>query len=178
MLSETASIIDGMPDEMFNQFGVSRRALLELSDNLKKCKEYFSGLLFTHKEYYDSMRAKLSFLVLETYEHSARQIGKSVDDLILFMNAVLSNDITELLRAKQEFRSHISGFITKDQEQTLDEYMTKVAEALGRNTKARHLSNLVRKHNKRFSTLRSTTACVPRYFLFVGISGIPIPRIC
>ena len=130
ILSQTASIIYGMPDEMFNQFGVSRRALLELSDNLKKCKEYFSGLLFTHKEYYDSMRAKFSFLVLETYEHSARQIGKSVDDLILFTNAVLSNDITELLRAKQEFRSHISGFITKDQEQTLDEYMTKVAEKI------------------------------------------------
>lgn len=130
ILSQTASIIYSKPDKEIVEFGVSRKALLELADNIKKCKEYFSGIVFKHKEFYDSIRQKYSFLVLETYERTAIQVNESINGLIQFTNAALSNDIEELLRAKQQFISRLSGFLSEEQEMMLDGYMTRVIEKI------------------------------------------------
>ena len=128
ILSQTASIIYNMPEEKSKAYGVTRKALLEVADNLKKLKEYFSGLLFTHKEFYDSMRQKYSFLVLETYEKNARIVNSSVDDLIHFTDGVLSNDIDVLMQSKQKFVSQIAGFLSDEQKLILDKYMTRVID--------------------------------------------------
>ncbi|MBQ3761700.1 MAG: hypothetical protein II875_06800 [Clostridia bacterium] len=130
ILSQTVSIIFSKTDKEIMGFGVSREAILELSDNIKKYKEYFSGLIFKHKEFYDNMRQKYSFLVLDTYEHSAMRVNESINELIQFTSAVLSNNIEELLLAKQQFVSRLSGFLSEDQELMLNAYMTRVVEKI------------------------------------------------
>ena len=130
IVSETASIIYDKIDNDKNPYGARKAELLEVSDNLKKLRDFLSGRLFTHKEFYDAMRKKYSFLVLDTYEHNAREIDSSVDELLHFTEGILSNDIEILLQSKQQFLSRISGFLTKEKERILDEYTSRVIEKI------------------------------------------------
>ena len=130
ILSQTASILYNNQEKYIKDHAVRKASLLELADNLKKLKEHFSNLLFTHKEFYDSMRQKYSLLVLETHEHNARIVNSSVDELMKFNEGLISNDIDALMRSKQAFVAQLSGLLSDERKTILDEKMNSVIEKI------------------------------------------------
>lgn len=145
--------------------GISRVALLELSDNLNRIMEYFSGLLFTHKEFYNSMRKKYSFSILDANEHNAQRIDSSIDKLILFTEGIINKDIEQLLQSKRMLFLQFSDLVTDGKEILLDKYMDTIIERLKAEIKkTKDYSDLYKKISLSFDKYVNSLLAYPDIF--------------
>lgn len=117
-------------EEQSKKLYTTKAALLELYDNMLKLSDAYQNMVFTHRAFYQNERRFYNPSAIETSEEDAITIGSSIDDVLQITSSILSNDIDELMSAKQRYRGHLSIYMTEDQEKKLDEYMEQVAEKI------------------------------------------------
>lgn len=130
IICDVARILYENANENVNRFHTSKSALLELYDNLLKLRDHYTGLLFSHRAYYQSKRKDYDSKIHSAQEEDAMWVGKSIDDVIQLTAGILDDDIDGLLQAKQSYIKRLSIYITEDQEHMLDEYIERVAQKI------------------------------------------------
>jgi len=130
---DIARIIYGYSDESVKKLSTSRAALLELYDNMLKIRDVYTGIIFAHRAFYVDKRQDHNSQVLEAQERDAQRIIESIDDMLQITGGFLSDNIDDLLLAKQEYKNRLSIFMSEDQERKLDDYMVKVANKIKEN---------------------------------------------
>lgn len=119
-------------DETIKKMYSSKKELLDLYDNMLKIKDEYTNIVFDHRAYYQSERRQFNQQVLDAQEQDALLIGQSIDDVLQLTKGFLSDDIDELMQAKQKYISHLSIFMSDDQEQMIDEMMDKIVDKIKR----------------------------------------------
>ena len=127
---EVTRILYELSDSEVQKLNTSRSALLELYDNMLKIKDAYTGIIFHHRAFYQHERRTYNAEIISAQESDARQISDSIDSVLQITSGFISDDIDSLLLAKQQYKQHLSIFMSDDQERKLDEYMEKVATKL------------------------------------------------
>ena len=60
----------------------------------------------------------------------AELISGSIDDVLQITEAIAADDIESLMQAKQKYISRLDGFVSKDQEEKLDELTIRVTDKI------------------------------------------------
>jgi hypothetical protein len=127
ILDETAT------DNDLVNLDITREALLELDNNMLEIRDQYKRNLFEHRAYYENSRKSYDIKVIETQENDAMQTGDSIESITRMFESCLEDDINKLVISKQEYLQSISPFVTKQQEQLLDEVTQKIVEKLKSN---------------------------------------------
>ena len=139
ILYEISRLLYQLPDKTIKQLNTNKKALLELQDNLLKLRDYYTGILFEHRAFYQNNRESLNSAILESQEKDAIHVEKSIDDILQLTSGFLNDDIDALMKSKQQYIDHLSIFMTEDREKQLDEYITQVAKKIQKQVKELHI---------------------------------------
>ena len=117
-------------DEELKKMNTTRAAVLEGYDNMTKVRDYYTRKVFFHQVYYQLERQYFDSQVMDALEDDASKLADSVDDILSFVGAIASDDIESLLQAKQNYIKRLSGYISSEQEEKLDELTQQVVEKI------------------------------------------------
>ena len=87
-------------EEDLKKMNTTKAAMIELYDNMTKIKNYYTGKVFFHQVYFELERKYFGSQVMNALEDDAQLLADSVDDVLLFVEAISSDDIENLLQAK------------------------------------------------------------------------------
>ena len=113
-------VLYSLPENEMKAIGATKPIVLELLDNMTKVKDYYERKIFFHQAYFQLEHHYIDSSIMEQLENDADQLSDSIDDFIQYLNALASNDIKELLQAKQNYISTITEYSSDDQREKLD----------------------------------------------------------
>ncbi len=117
-------------EKELRRINMTPASVLEQFDTLCKLRGRYISYLFEHSAFYEANRDIFNPLVLAAEEQGAKAIAATVDDVLELTSRVLSDDITGLMNAKQDYIAKISIYITEDQEHLIEEHTLRVAEKM------------------------------------------------
>lgn len=117
-------------DDELNKMNTSKSSMIELYDNIKKTRDYYTRKVFFHQVYYEIERKYFDSQVLNALEEDAQLLSESFDDILSFVEAISSNDIDNLMQAKVRYVSRLMDFTTEEQEEKLDELTNQIVEKI------------------------------------------------
>lgn len=171
-------ILNSYDENKLSEFGISKAQMINLTDKTQKTFNDYTSKVFFHQVYYQDARSYMNYKVVEAKESEAELANKSIDDVIGIIHSFISDDIEELLSAKQSFKKTIENYTTEEQKSTLDilteEVVKKIKKQIGDleiyNELYNSLSNefvlykeKLQKHTKIFSTLVSAEYLYSQY---------------
>jgi hypothetical protein len=117
-----------LPGEDLKKMNTTKAAMIELYDNMTKIKNYYTGKVFFHQVYFELERKYIDSQVMNALEEDAQLLADSVDDVIAFVEAISSDDIENLMQAKQRYIERLKNFTTEEQEEELDKLTVQIVE--------------------------------------------------
>lgn len=117
-----------LSEEDLNKMNTTKAAMIELYDNMTKIKNYYTGKVFFHQVYFELERKYVDSQVLNALEEDAQLLADSADDVIAFVEAISSDDIENLMQAKQRYIDRLKNFTTEEQEEKLDKLTVQIVE--------------------------------------------------
>ena len=125
---DVCQVLCYLSEEDLKKMNTTKAAMIELYDNMTKIKNYYTGKVFFHQVYFELERKYFGSQVMNALEDDAQLLADSVDDVLLFVEAISSDDIENLLQAKVRYISKLVAFTTEEQEQKLDELTNQIVE--------------------------------------------------
>ena len=117
-------------DEELKKLSTSKAAILDRYDNMIKVRDYYLKKVFFHQVYFQIERKYFDSQVMEALEEDAEVLSESINDVISFVNAITSDDIESMLNSKQDYITHLSDFVSGEQEEVLDDLSQKIADKI------------------------------------------------
>ncbi len=117
-------------DAELKKLNTTKNTILDGFDNMTKVRDYYSRKVFFHQVYYQTERRYFDSQVMEALEEDAEVLSESINDVISFANAINDGDIKSMLKSKQDYITHLSDFVSSEQEEVLDELSQKIAEKI------------------------------------------------
>lgn len=127
---DVCQVLCYLSEEDLKKMNTTKAAMIELYDNMTKIKNYYTGKVFFHQVYFELERKYFDSQVMNALEDDAQLLADSVDDVLLFVEAISSDDIENLLQAKVRYISKLVAFTTEEQEQKLDELTNQIVEKI------------------------------------------------
>ena len=127
---DVCQVLCYLSEEDLKKMNTTKAAMIELYDNMTKVKNYYTGKVFFHQVYFELERKYFDSQVMNALEDDAQLLADSVDDVLLFVEAISSDDIENLLQAKVRYISKLVAFTTEEQEQKLDELTNQIVEKI------------------------------------------------
>lgn len=131
VVTDIFRVLHNMPEDKQKSIGATKSIIIEQLDNMTKVKDYYERKVFFHQVYYQLERHYIESTIMDTLESDAKQLSASVDDFILYLDAIASDDIEAMTQAKQKYKANLTGFSNKEQEEKLD----KITEQISRKIK-------------------------------------------
>jgi hypothetical protein len=125
---DVCQVLCYLSEEDLKKMNTTKAAMIELYDNMTKIKNYYTGKVFFYQVYFELERKYFGSQVMNALEDDAQLLADSVDDVLLFVEAISSDDIENLLQAKVRYISKLVAFTTEEQEQKLDELTNQIVE--------------------------------------------------
>lgn len=130
IVTDIFHVLYNLPEDKQKSIGATKAIIIDQLDNMTKIKEYYTRTVFFHQVYYQLKRHYIESTIMEALESDAKQLSASVDDFILYLNAIASDDIETMTQAKQKYIANLAGFSNKEQEEKLDKITTQISRKI------------------------------------------------
>lgn len=127
---DVCQVLCYLSEDELKKMNTAKAAMIELYDNMTKIKNYYTSKVFFHQVYFELERKYFDSRVITALEEDAKLLSESVDDVLAFVEAISSDDIENLMRAKMNYLERLKEFTTEEQEQKLDELTKQIVEKI------------------------------------------------
>lgn len=134
-------------------------------DVLLKLRDYYLGHVFLHRAYYEKEKKYIDSGLMEALEDKSEIISGTIDQEIRIINSIGAEDIDGLLQAKQTYLMAIQDYISKEQEEKLDNLIYAVCNKIEEQVSKTDLFNdLYKTVSNSFSHFSTALLGFPKLF--------------